>query len=68
MYVFYFNKLSGPQESCETSQLSDDTVAGGSLKLLITGVDNELDVSCHFSSSKDSAPVRITQVGVLTLT
>lgn len=38
---FYSNKLSGPQESWETSQVSDDTVSGGGLKLLIIEDDNE---------------------------
>lgn len=38
---FYSNKLSGPQESCEASQISDDTVAGGGLKLLIIEDGNE---------------------------
>lgn len=49
---FYSNKLSGSQESCETSQISDDTVSGGGLKLLIIEDDNKTcDVSLKTEDS-----------------
>lgn len=44
MYVFSSNKLLGSQESRETSQISDDTVAGRGVKLLMIKDDNEWDV------------------------
>lgn len=41
MYVFSSNKLLGSQESRETSQMSDDTVAGRGVRLLMIKDDNE---------------------------
>ena len=41
MYVFSSNKLLGSQESQKTSQMSDDTVAGRGVRLLMIKDDNE---------------------------
>ena len=41
MYVFSSNKLLGSQESRETSHISDDTVSGRGVKLLMIKDGNE---------------------------